>query len=74
MIQRTTVAADAEVLEMLRGEAKRRGVSLAALAGQILADKAADLRRARRPRFGVGRSASGVSQQSVDREDLPAEQ
>ena len=74
MTQRTTVAADAEVLEMLRGEAKRRGVSLAAFAGEILANKAAELQRARRPRVGVGRSGSGVSQQSVDHEDLPAAQ
>ena len=74
MNQRTTVSAEAEVLEALRAEAKRRGISLAALAGEILADKAAKLRRARRPRFGVGRSETGVSQESVDREDLPAEQ
>ena len=74
MMQRTTVAADAQVLDLLRAEAKRRGVSFAALAGEILADKAAELRRARRPRVGVGRSGSGVSQESVDREDLPAVQ
>ncbi|MEE8585709.1 MAG: hypothetical protein V3T83_12760 [Acidobacteriota bacterium] len=74
MTRRTTVAADAEVLEMLRGEAKRRGVSLAAFAGEILANKAAELQRARRPRVGVGRSGSGVSQESVDHEDLPAAQ
>ena len=74
MTQRTTVAAGAEVLEMLRGEAKRRGVSLAAFAGEILANKAAELQRPLRPRVGVGRSGSGVSQQSVDHEDLPAAQ
>jgi len=74
MVQRTTIAAEAEVLQTLRAEAKRRGVSLAVLAGEILADKAAELRRARRPRVGVGRSGTGVSQESVDREDLPAAQ
>lgn len=74
MIQRTTVAADADVLDTLRREAKRRGVSFAALAGGILADKAVELRQMRRPRLGVGRSGSGISQQSVDREDLPAAQ
>ena len=74
MMHRTTVAADADVLNLLREEAKRRGVSFAALAGEILADKAAELRRAWRPRVGVGRSGSGVSQESVDREDLPAVQ
>ena len=74
MVQRTTIAAEAEVLQTLRDEAKRRGVSLAVLAGEILADKADALRRARRPRVGVGRSGTGVSQESVDREDLPAAQ
>lgn len=74
MIQRTTIAAEAEVLQTLRAEAKRRGVSLAVLGGEILADKAAELRRARRPRVGVGRSGTGVSQQSINREDPPAAQ
>ena len=74
MIQRTTIAAEAEDLETLRAEAKRRGVSLAVLAGEILAGEAAELRRARRPRVGVGRSGTGVSQESVEREDLPAAQ
>ena len=71
MMQRATVAADAQVLDLLREEAKRRGVSFAVLAGEILADKAAELRRSRRPRLSVGRSGSGVSHESVDQEDLP---
>ena len=74
MIQRTTVAAEKEDLETLRAEAGRRGVSFAVLAAEILAEKAAELRRARRPRVGVGRSGTGVSQESVEREDLPAAQ
>jgi hypothetical protein len=74
MIQRTTVAAEQEDLETLRAEADRRGVSLAVLTGEILADKATQLRRARRPRVGVGRSGTGVAQESVENEDLPAAQ
>lgn len=74
MVQRTTIAAEAEVLEALRAEARRRGLSLAALVGEFLKEKAAELRRGRRPRVGVGHSGSGVSQESVDREDLPAAQ
>ena len=74
MIQRTTVAAEQEDLETLRAEAQRRGISLAALTGEILSDKAIELRRARRPRVGVGRSGTGVSQESVEDEDLPAAQ
>jgi hypothetical protein len=71
MIQRTTIAAEADVLEILRVEASRRGVSLAALVGEILAEKATELRHSRRPRVGIGRSGTGVSRESVDREDLP---
>jgi hypothetical protein len=74
MVQRTTIAADAEVLDALRIEAKRRGISLAALVGEFLKEKALELRRSRRPHVGIGRSGSGVSQESVDREDLPAAQ
>ena len=75
MVQRTTIAAEADVLETLRAEAERRGISFAVLAAEILAEKAAELRRARRPRVGVGRSGTGsVSQESVENEDLPAAQ
>ena len=74
MIQRTTVAAEQEDMETLRAEAQRRGISLASLTGEILSEKAAELRRARRPRVGVGRSGTGVSRESVEDEDLPAAQ
>lgn len=74
MIQRTTIAAEEEDLETLRAEAKLRGVSLATLAGEILARRAAELRRERKPRLGIGRSGTGVARESVEREDLPAEQ
>jgi hypothetical protein len=74
MLQRTTIAADADVLAALRAEAKRRGISFASLAAEILEAKARELRNSRRPRVGIGRSGSGVAQESVDREDLPAAQ
>ena len=74
MIQRTTVAAEREDMETLRAESQRRGISLASLTGEILSEKAAELRRARRPRVGVGRSGTGVSRESVEDEDLPAAQ
>jgi hypothetical protein len=74
MAQRTTIAAEEAVLDTLRAEAKRRGVSLASLVGELLKEKAAELRRSRRPHVGIGRSGSGVSQESVDHEDLPAAQ
>jgi len=72
MIQRTTIAAESDVLETLRDEAARRGLSLARLVGEILAEKAAALRAERRPRFGLGRSGGGVAQASVDDEESPA--
>ena len=68
------MAAELEDLETLRTEAQRRGISLASLTGEILSEKAAELRRARRPRVGVGRSGTGVSRESVEDEDLPAAQ
>ncbi|HXV62128.1 MAG TPA: hypothetical protein VEK15_15620 [Vicinamibacteria bacterium] len=74
MTRRTTIAAEDEVLETLRAEARRKGVSLATLVGEFLKEKAEELRRSRRPHVGIGRSGSGVSQDSVDREDLPAAQ
>ena len=79
MIQRTTVAAEEEDLETLRAEAERQGISFASLAAEILAEKAAELRRARRPRIGIGRSGTrpgerGVAQESVEHEDPPARQ
>jgi hypothetical protein len=74
MIQRTTIAAEAEVLEILRAEARRRGMSLATLVGEILAEKAEHLRQSRRPRVGIGHSGGGVSLESVEEENLPAEQ
>ena len=74
MIHRTTIAAEAEVLETLKAEAGRRGVSLSVLAGEILAEKASELRRSRRPRIAIGHSGGGVAQESVEHEDLPAAQ
>lgn len=73
MKQRTTVTAEADDLEVLRAEAGRRGVSLNELLSDAVASKAAEIRRARRPRFGVGRSGgANLAAQSVADEDAPA--
>lgn len=53
MIRRTTVAADADDIAVLAAEARRRGVSLARILGEAVAEKAAQIRGARRPRVGV---------------------
>jgi len=54
--RRTTVAAAADSLATLEAEAHRRGVSLSAIVAEAIEEKAAALRRARRPRLGVGSS------------------
>lgn len=51
--RRTTLAADRDDLALLEDEARRRGVSLAQVLRETVAEKAADLRARRRPRFGV---------------------
>lgn len=71
--QRTTIAAEADDLEVLRAEAKRRGVPLNDLLSAAVAAKAAEIQRARRPRLGLGRSGGAhLAEQSVDDEDAPA--
>ncbi|MGI9303230.1 MAG: hypothetical protein ACR2RB_11050 [Gammaproteobacteria bacterium] len=75
MIQRTTIAAERDDLEVLRAEAKRRELSFAQYLRLVLAEKATDIQSRRRPRFGVGRSdgsSLSVALESVDDEDSPA--
>ena len=52
--------------------AERRGVSFASLMATLLADKASELRRSWRPRFGLGQGGGGLAEASVDDEDAPA--
>jgi len=71
--QRTTIAAEADDLEVLRAEAKRRGVPLNELLSAAVASKAAEIQRARRPRLGLGHSGgANLAEQSVDDEEAPA--
>lgn len=55
MIRRTTLAAEADDLAVLEGEARRRGVSLARLLREVVGEKADELRERRRPRIGFAR-------------------
>lgn len=72
-IRRTTLAAEADDLAVLEREARRRGVSLAALLRETVAEKAGELRRSQpKPRFGIGHSPGGASMASVEDEDSPA--
>lgn len=61
MNRRTTVSADVEALATLEAEARRRGDSLSAVLAEAVEEKAIEIRRARRPRLGVGRSSDGRS-------------
>lgn len=75
MIQRTTIAAEQDDLEVLRAEARRRDLSLAQYLRLVVAEKATHIQAQRRPRFGVGRSGGStrsVSLESVNDEDSPA--
>lgn len=49
----TTVSADADDLNVLAREAKRRKVSLSKILSEAVADKAAETRRRLRPRAGL---------------------
>jgi hypothetical protein len=70
MIRRTTVAADHEELGTLEAEARRRGVSLTTVLAEAVAEKAAAIRAARRPRVALGRSSDGRSAADVTSEPI----
>jgi hypothetical protein len=71
-VRRTTLAAEHDDLALLEAEARRRGVSLARVLREVVAEKAAELRRQRRPRFGVGTGGVRIAQLSVEDEESPA--
>jgi hypothetical protein len=75
MMRRTTVTASEDDFAVLAGEARRRGVSLAQVLREAVVEKAAELRRARKPRFGLGRSADGDgSRRAVEEEHAPLDE
>jgi len=70
MKARTTVTAEASDLDTLRAEADRRGTTLSEMLAEAVTEKAAALRRRRRPRVGVARSADGRSASEVAAEPV----
>ena len=58
-------------MAVIEYEAKRRGVSLNLVLREAVAVYAAEVRTARKPRFGIGRGGPGLSQATVDDEDAP---
>jgi hypothetical protein len=73
-IRRTTLAAESDDLALLEEEARRRGVSLAALLREAVAREAAALRGSNRPHFGVARSATGAAATAARDEHAPVRQ
>jgi Ribbon-helix-helix protein, copG family len=70
--RRTTLAADSNDLALLEREARRRGVSLAQVLREIVAREATELRRRRRPRFGIAAGGGGIAELSWRDEEAPA--
>jgi len=59
--RRTTVVAREEDLATLSHEARARGLSLGRMLGEVLADRAEELRRDRRPRLGTFRADVSIA-------------
>lgn len=72
MTRRTTLAADSDDLALLEGEARRRGVSLARVLRELVEREAGELRRRKRPRFGIGHSGGRSPGAASLDEDEPA--
>jgi len=71
MVKRTTVSAEEDDLAILEREAKRRGVSLSLMLREAVAEYAAEVRQANKPRFGYASGPSNLAQESADDEDAP---
>lgn len=77
MTRRTTVTADDDDFSVLESEARRRGVSLAAVLREAISEKAGDVRRTRpRPSFGIvsleTRAGTPLSELAWRDEESPA--
>jgi hypothetical protein len=69
-VRRTTLAAEADDLALLQTEARKRGISLAQLLREVVAERAQQLRTTNRPRFGViasgGKGIAAAMEQDPD--------
>jgi hypothetical protein len=59
--RRTTVVARDEDLAILAHEARNRGLSLGRMLGEVVAKRADELRRDRRPRLATFRADTGIA-------------
>lgn len=71
-IRRTTLAADRDDLAVLEHEARRRGISLAAMLRETVSREADSLRRRAAPRFGVVRGDGTATRAVAADEHAPA--
>jgi hypothetical protein len=71
-IRRTTVAAEEQDLAVLKGEARRRGVSLARVLREAVSQEADRVRRCTSPRFGIVRGDGTATQTIARNEHAPA--
>ncbi len=70
--QRTTLVADASDLVVLKEEARRRGISLAKLLGEVVGREAAAIRSSLRPRVGVVDRRTDIARAMEEDLDGPA--
>jgi len=56
-VRRVTITVSADSIDILQAEAKRRRVSLTTIVAETIEEKVSALRRAPRPRLGLGASA-----------------
>lgn len=68
---RTTVVADHHDLAVVSGEARRRGISLGRLLGELVREEADRIRQSRRPRVATFRAETSIAE-AMTREN-PAE-
>ena len=61
MVRRTTVSAEEDDLDVLAGEARRRGTSLARILSEAVHSEADRLRRGRTPRVGTFRAEVSIA-------------
>jgi GNAT superfamily N-acetyltransferase len=59
--RRTTVVARDEDLAMLAHEARARGLSLGRMLGEVVAERAEELRHERRPRLATFRADASIA-------------
>jgi hypothetical protein len=63
--RRTTVVAREEDLATLSHEARARGLSLGRMLGEVLAERAEDLRQSRRPRLATFSADASIATDSA---------